>query len=148
MLIEGRWLVGADGVARPVFDGYVSSQEGVQLAVSFLIDTGADSTVLAPDVTEQLAGVVQPTPTSTTATGIGGTLQMYELAVDLLLPTTSGQRARIHGPLPILLAPGSLELSVIGRDVLDQFTLIYARPQGTLLLLTPPHTFILQPPRS
>lgn len=43
------------------------------------------------------------------------------------------------------LAPGSLELSVIGRNLLDQFTLIYSRPQGTLLLLTPPDTFALSP---
>lgn len=70
---------------------------------------------------------------------------MYELGVDVLLPTTSGQRVRLHGPLPILLTPGSLEWSVIGRNVLDQFALIYARPQRTLLLLTPPDTFTLRP---
>jgi predicted aspartyl protease len=144
MRIEGRWLAGADGVERPVFDGYLAAPGGVQIAVSFLIDTGADFTVLAPDVAHEFAGVVAATATRTLAAGVGGTQQVYELAVDVLLPTTSGQRARIRGPLPILLTPGSLEVSVIGRDVLDQFTLIYARSQGTLLLLTPPDTFLLR----
>ncbi len=141
MRFEGRWLAGADGVERPVFDGLIAAPGGVQLAVSLLIDTGADLTVLAPAVAEQLAGLVQPTPTATVVGGVGGTQQVYELAVDLLLPTTTGQRARIRGPLPILLEPGSLELSVIGRNLLDQFTLIYSRPHQTLLLLTPPDTF-------
>ena len=145
MRIEGRWLVGIDGVERPVFDGYLEVPSGIQLAVSLLIDTGADFTVLAPDVAQQFVSVVRPTPTSTTAGGIGGTQPVHELAVDLLLPTTSGQRARIRGPLPILLAPGSLELSVIGRDLLDQFALIYDRPQSVLLLLALPDTFALRP---
>jgi hypothetical protein len=140
MRIEGRWLLGSDGVERPVLDGRLAMPGGSQLALSLLIDTGADSTVLAPDVAQRLAGVAQPTPTSATAVGIGGAIPMHELAADLLLPASSGQRARIHGPLPILLALGSLELSVVGRDVLDQFTLIYARPQGVILLLTPPDT--------
>jgi len=98
-----------------------------------LIDTGADSTILAPDVAQHLSAVVQPTPTGATAIGIGGAL-----------PTHAGQRARIHGPLPIILTPGALELSVIGRDVLDQFTLIYDRPQGLIFLLTPPDTYTLR----
>lgn len=145
MRIEGRWLAGADGVERPVFDGVIAAPDGAQLAVSLLIDTGADLTVLAPAVAEQLASSVHPTPTETVVGGVGGTQQVYEIAVDLLLPTTSGQRARIRGPLPILLEPGSLELSVIGRNLLDQFTLIYSPPQQTLVLLTPPDGFTLIP---
>lgn len=141
MRIEGRWLAGADGVERPVVAGYLSAPDGRQVALNLLIDTGADSTILAPEAAQMLADSVQPVPLNATAAGVGGTLPMYELAVDLLLPTTSGQRARIHGPLPILLAPGSLELSVIGRNLLDQFTLIYSRPKGVLLLLTPPDKY-------
>lgn len=49
MRIEGRWLQGADGIERPVLDGYLAAPGGFQLALSFLIDTGADSTVLAPE---------------------------------------------------------------------------------------------------
>jgi hypothetical protein len=145
MRIEGRWLPGPGGVARPVLDGYLAAPGGFQLALSFLIDTGADSTILAPDGAQHLSGVAQPTPTGATAIGIGGALPMHELAVDLLLPTHAGQRARIHGPLPIVLTLGALELSVIGRDVLDQFTLIYDHPQGLLFLLTPPDTYALRP---
>jgi hypothetical protein len=31
MRIEGRWLAGADGVERPVFDGFIAAPDGVQL---------------------------------------------------------------------------------------------------------------------
>src|SRR5262245_37303953 len=66
MRIEGRWLRGADGIERPVLDGYLAVPGGFRLALSFLIDTGADSTVLAPDVAQRLAGVAQPTPATAT----------------------------------------------------------------------------------
>jgi hypothetical protein len=62
MRIEGRWLAGADGVERPVFDGIIATQDGRHLAVSLLIDPGADLTVLAPAIAEQLAANVQPAP--------------------------------------------------------------------------------------
>jgi predicted aspartyl protease len=143
MRIEGRWLAGADGVERPVFDGFIAAPGGVQLAISLLIDTGADLTVLAPAVAEQLADSIRPTLTETVVGGVGGTQRVYELAVDLLLPTTTGQRARIRGPLPVIVEPGSLELSVVGRNLLDQFTLIYSRPRNVLQLLTPPDSFTL-----
>lgn len=143
MRIEGRWLVGSDGVERPVFNGLIVAPSGIELGIALLIDTGADITVLAPEAAQHLANVVLPTTTTTIAGGIGGTQQLYELGVDLLLPTTSGQRARIRGPLPVLLTPGTLDISVIGRNLLDQFTLIYARSRNILLLMTPPDTFTL-----
>jgi hypothetical protein len=145
MRIEGRWLVGSDGVERPVVDGYLSGSDGTQLPLSLLIDTGADLSILAPEIAQRFTGVDQPIPTGGSATGIGGSLPMFELAVDLLLPTKSGQRVRIHGPLPILLEPGSLELSVIGRDVLDKFTFVYSRSQNSILLLTLPDHVTLHP---
>ncbi|NCC32445.1 MAG: hypothetical protein EOM24_10545 [Chloroflexia bacterium] len=78
MRIEGRWLVGTDGVERPIFDGVIAAPDGAQFAVSLLIDTGADLTVLAPAVAEQLAASVQPTPTETLVGGIGGTQQLCQ----------------------------------------------------------------------
>ncbi len=138
MRIEGRWLAGQDGIERPVFDGYLDAPTGVRLACSFLLDTGADFTVLAPDVVDQLAGIVAPIATSTTANGIGGSQQVYDIAVDLVFFAVAGQQVRISGPLPIFVTPGTIELSVLGRDFIDQFTLVYARSRNVLRLLTPP----------
>ncbi len=126
MRIEGRWLAGADGVERPVFDGIIVTQDGRHLALSLLVDTGADLTVLAPAVAEQLADNIQPTPTETVVGGVGGTQQVYELAVDLLLPTTGGQRARVRGPLPVLSGAG------IARAV--SYREKFARPVHAYLL--------------
>ena len=46
MRIDGEWFVGDDGLARPVIRGEVLSASGAWIGAPFLIDTGADRTVL------------------------------------------------------------------------------------------------------
>jgi hypothetical protein len=47
------------------------------------------------------------------------------LGVDLILTATSGQQARLSGPIPVLTQASSLEFSVLGRNALDLFDLVY-----------------------
>lgn len=67
MHIERRRLAGIDGVEHPLFDASVDAPGGVRLALSLLVDTGTDLTVLAPAVAHQLAEIVEPTLTHTIA---------------------------------------------------------------------------------
>jgi hypothetical protein len=48
-------------------------------------------------------------PTKLVAGSVGGTHQLHELAVNMLLPTTSCQQACFPYSLLIVLTPGSLE---------------------------------------
>jgi len=50
MLISGEWFPCPDDVLRPVVFGEVLSGVGNWIPVPFLLDTGADRTVLAADV--------------------------------------------------------------------------------------------------
>jgi hypothetical protein len=45
----------------------------------------------------------------------------------------------------IFLDPADLDVPLLGRDILDQLTLILDRPRDTILLLPGPETYVLVP---
>jgi predicted aspartyl protease len=144
MKIDGRWAQDADGDERPVFDGILVTPDGQQIAIEVLLDTGADSLVLAPTIAQQLGTTVQPIADTATASGIGGMIPLFNLEADLLLFATTGQRIRIRGPLPIILNTTTLDRSVLGRNVTNQFTVVCSRPDNLVALLSPPDTILLK----
>src|SRR5437016_3279181 len=101
MHIEGRWLRFPDGVERPVIDGHLLLPGGQLAALPLVIDTGADFTVLAYSAAQQLAAYVQPAPLKQSAIGVGGAVLIEALGIDLILTATSGQQARLNGPIPV-----------------------------------------------
>jgi hypothetical protein len=72
MRIEGRWLHFPDRVERPVIDSHLLLPGGQLVALPLVIDTGADFTVLAYAVAQQLEAYVQPAPLKQPAIGVGG----------------------------------------------------------------------------
>ena len=47
MLCEGEWLLCEDGLARPIMRARIFGKEAAWLSIQFLLDTGADRTVIA-----------------------------------------------------------------------------------------------------
>jgi len=70
MRIDGIWAPCDDGVIRPLVVGRVETAEGDWVKVEFLIDMGADRTVLSNAILEQL-GVTQLLPMEEIG-GLGG----------------------------------------------------------------------------
>jgi hypothetical protein len=62
MRIDGEWVRFGDGEELPVVRGHVIAFDGTPIETLFLVDTGADRTVLTSDVFEQLGleGVDEP----------------------------------------------------------------------------------------
>jgi len=125
MRIEGRWHRGADGVERPVLDGQITVPGGYQLALSLLIDTGADSTVLAPDVAQRLADVTQPTPTSATAVGIGGAMPIYVSGRSRFIMHSRRPLAQQRPARPLQCVDRGDRLLVRHAAGVDEFQLLY-----------------------
>ena len=55
MRIDGQWLVGDDGVVRPVISGDIRTADGSWEQCEFLVDTGADRTVFSAATLARLA---------------------------------------------------------------------------------------------
>jgi hypothetical protein len=54
MLLPGQWLLCDDGVLRPVFRGRIATADGSTIPAEFLVDTGADRTVLCAAILRNL----------------------------------------------------------------------------------------------
>jgi len=55
-----------------------------------------------------------------------------------------GAPARFRGQIAAFTDPAAADLSILGRDVLDNFDVIPSRPRNEILLLTGNHRYVVQ----
>jgi hypothetical protein len=141
MRIVGEWLLCPDGETRPVVKGYVTDATGGEREESFLVDTGADRTVL----TTNLLGVLNLPMSSPLAgiafTGVGGTSAVMVVRTTLTLYADDGNAARFQGDFAAFTDPAVADMSILGREVLDHFDLIISRRRNEVLLLAMNHQY-------
>jgi hypothetical protein len=70
MLLDGEWQTCPDGIIRPVIHGEVEASDGSWIKATFLVDSGADRTVLSADVLNALT--LPPVVTTDQLAGVGG----------------------------------------------------------------------------
>jgi hypothetical protein len=110
MRIDGEWFVGDDGLARPVIRGEVLSASGAWIGAPFLIDTGADRTVLNAAVLGLLG---LPAGTSQDRIGgLGGIVSSVSIETRIRLTRESGAKVHFRGEFAAVteleaLDPGS-----------------------------------------
>jgi len=143
MRFNGKWLVCEDGTARPVVDGGLLDAGGVTLTFPFLIDTGADSTVLSYEAVAYLGTEVEMA-TGPRLEGIGSSTPSVALAARFWLLNAAGQTIPFGGRLLGRPYPAGDDFCILGRDLLGHFAVIVDRPGGVVLLLTNPHRYVIQ----
>jgi hypothetical protein len=107
--------------------------------VAFLVDTGADSTLLAPRDVTRLGIDLQQLPEGAPSTGVGGrTPTAYARAIITLDTHNFDVRLRILAPrAPHQQAVLIRIPSLLGRDVLAHFALFFEERTRRVLLLDP-----------
>lgn len=149
MLIQGVWYLCDDGLVRPVLKGEVRGPTGQWDKVAFLVDSGADRTVFSADIVELL----QLPATAATASlgGVGGTARAIPVNAPIRLDSVDRGKITINGPFAAFIDPQAMDMSVMGRDLLNLFAVILDRPQDLVCLLGQHHRYqIIQdkPPSS
>lgn len=86
---------------------------------------------------------VSPSP-EVSLSGIGGVADYLLLKTPLIFTRDNGQPVQVRGQFAIFIDPASSDLSVVGRDVLDNFVVIIDRPGGRVLLLAPRHRYVVE----
>ena len=141
MRVDGRWLRCDDGVVRPTLQAFVLTADETWVELTLLLDGGADKTVFSARFLNQLLLLQITRRGSTQLSGIGGSAQSIEIETSLGFTRDDGQSVTVRGPFAVFVDVESADLSVLGRDVTNNFSVIYDYPNGVVALLAPPHFY-------
>ena len=138
MLVPGEWLECDDGLVRPVMRGEVLRADGGWEPDIFLLDTGADRTVLCG-----ATAVADAVPTSDAGRlgGIGGVTGAVSMQTQVRLTKDDGKPILLRGEYVALTDPVALDMSVLGRDVTGLFAVIVDCPGNYVALVSQHHTY-------
>jgi hypothetical protein len=130
-----------DGETRPVVSVNVVGGSGRLHLDDFLIDTGADRTVLSAGLLAELQLPEERPSPGVALRGIGGDTGMVLVSTMLEFTSDAGRPARVHGRFAAFTDRGVTDVSILGRDVLDSFDVIVSRRRDEVLLLAPNHWY-------
>jgi hypothetical protein len=114
---------------------------GTSASENFLIDSGADRTLLSAALLARLQLPAQSAAPGVTLSGVGGTSEFVLVTTVIALIRDDGGLVRIRGEFGGFTDPKALDMSILGRDVLDNFDLIIGRHSNEILLLAPRHRY-------
>ena len=145
MLISGSWHRCDDEVYRPVIVAEVETHDGAWIKTPFLIDTGADRTVLSADIVTALN--LPSTVAQDQLGGIGGVVHTILVETRLRLSRETGGKVMLRGQYAAVMAAEMLDMSVFGRDITNLFATIVDWPQQSVVLIGQRHRYtIVQQP--
>jgi hypothetical protein len=141
MLVSGEWQRCDDGVIRPFVRANVVEVGGNPVPEDFLIDSGADRTVFSAALLARLRFPAKTPQPSFTLGGIGGISNFVLVTTIVEFSRDDGGTIRVHGEFAGFTDPATTDLSILGRDVLDNFDLIISRRRSEILLLASRHQY-------
>jgi hypothetical protein len=141
MVITGEWRLCDDGVTRPVAHARVLAADGLFHVEVFLVDVGADRSVMSAELLRKLRFATDQTDPGFALKGIGGKSAFVLVKTVLEFARDDGCPARVRGEYAAFTEPTATDLSILGRDVLDNFDVIVSRRQKQVLLLAGNHTY-------
>ncbi|MEK6287153.1 MAG: hypothetical protein AABO57_15540 [Acidobacteriota bacterium] len=146
MLVIGEWLICEDGVIRPTLAGVVRTSDGQMVDVPFLLDAGADRTVFSADFLDLLVPLQNTEVDQIRLAGVGGSVSSITIETAIGFIRDDGRVATVRGQFGVFTEGESAELSVLGRDVTNNFAVIYDYPNRAVVLLALPHYYEIKRP--
>ena len=142
MQISGEWLLCDDRVERPVIRGEVEAADGSWVPADFLLDPGADRTVFSADIFNQLHLESSGTPDQ--LAGLGGIATSIVIATQIRLTSEAAGKVLFRGQFSAVTDPATLDMSVLGRDISNLFSVIIDHPGKVVCLLAQRHRYRIE----
>ena len=139
MLINGLWYLCDDDMVRPVIRGELQASDGSWVNAPFLVDTGADRTVISAEISNALH--LQPIDSPDRLSGVGGMADSVVVETRIRFTHDEAGKAVFIGQFAGFIDPEALDTSVLGRDILNLFALIVDRRADTVCLLGQQHYY-------
>ena len=144
MLIRGVWHACDDGILRPVIVAEVQTRDRAWIKAPFLVDTGADRTVLSADVF--IALHFPRTMAAERLGGLGGEVHIVQVETRLRLTREQDGKVLLRGQYAAVTEVAALDMSVLGRDITSLFATVVDWPQRVVYLLGQRHQYTITPP--
>lgn len=141
MRIDGVWHLCDDGMVRPVIRAENLTRGESWLKARFLVDTGADRTVFSADILNALH--LQPRNSTDQLSGVGGMAESVVVETQIRLTQDDAAKAVFKGQFAGFTNVEALDMSVLGRDILNLFALIVDWPADTVCLLGQKHFYTI-----
>jgi Aspartyl protease len=141
MRIDGQWLVGDDGVVRPVISGDIRTADGSWEQCEFLGDTGADRTVFNAATLAKLG--LQPLAMSEGLSGVGGMAASVIVETEIHLLREDTGHVVFRGQYAAVTELEALDISVLGRDITRLFAVIVDWPHDVVCLVGQRHRYTI-----
>lgn len=141
MVIVGEWHLDDDQVLRPTLRAKVYGAGTDPVAARFLVDGGADRTILSAALLTELSLPITPAPAELAVSGIGGQSGFVLLATRIELTRDDGGPVSVRGEFAALPDPKGTDLNILGRDVLNNFDVIISWKRREILLLAGNHQY-------
>lgn len=147
MRVEGYWQEFSDGITRPVVEAKVEVADGEWRKVIFLLDAGADRTVFDASFLTELAPRALPDDQQMPPlSGVGGRADCLIVQTRIVFKRNDDKQVTVNGSFGVFAEAESSDISVLGRDVTNNFDVIYSFPKREVLLLAAPHSYVVQMP--
>ena len=142
MRSNGEWLECDDGIVRPVVRAEILAGDGAWRSVELLVDTGADRTVISANVFEGLN--LDATEPMDRIGGVGGLVDSVNVHTQIRLTRDDGQKAIFRGNYAACTAHEALDMTVLGRDLLEMFAVIVDRRADLVTIIGGQHRYTIQ----
>jgi hypothetical protein len=141
MRLDGEWIQCVDGEIRPAIHGELLCADGIWRSLEFLVDTGADRTVFSATALKR--SKLPQLPPDIPIGGFGGVTETVLIEAQFRFARDDGGKALFRGQFAACTQIESLEMSVLGRDVLDMFALIVDRRADVIAIVGQNHTYTI-----
>ena len=142
MRINGEWLWCDDGIVRPAIRGEILAADGSWRKVEFLVDTGADRTVLTAAALAQLG--VRPITSNDGISGLGGRAESVVVETKIRLSRENPSKVVFRGQYAAVTEVESLDMCVLGRDITGLFAVIVDQARSVVCMLSQRHHYTIQ----
>ncbi len=119
----------------------MQASDGEPRAVEFLVDIGADRTVLCAATAKELSLAL--VASEEMISGLGGTTETAVVETVIQLWRETGVPVSFHGQFTAVTDAAGLEMNVLGRDIMDLFAVIVDRPGNVVCMLSQRHRYAI-----
>lgn len=142
MRIDGEWALFDDGVIRPIVFGEISAADGSWVKCPFLVDTGADRTVLTAAALTQLG--LRPITSDDGISGLGGSAESVVIETQIRLSRDNSSKVVFRGQYAAVTEVKSLDTCVLGRDITGLFAVIVDETRRVVCMVSQRHHYTIQ----